>query len=43
MRQTKIILMEGLPSTGKSTNSGFLLDQLEKNGRRSSHSQFKAV
>ncbi|ARU60795.1 hypothetical protein CBW65_06585 [Tumebacillus avium] len=35
MRQTKLILMEGLPSTGKSTNSGFLLDQLEKNGQRS--------
>lgn len=35
MRQTKLILMEGLPSTGKSTNSGFLLDQLEKSGRRS--------
>lgn len=35
MRQTKLILMEGLPSTGKSTNSGFLLDQLEKNGRQS--------
>jgi len=27
--------MEGLPSTGKSTNSGFLLDQLEKSRRRS--------
>lgn len=35
MRQTKLILMEGLPSTGKSTNSGFLIDQLEKNGLRS--------
>jgi len=34
MEQTKLILVEGLPSTGKSTNSGFLLDQLEKNGRR---------
>jgi hypothetical protein len=35
VRQTKLILFEGLPSTGKSTNSGFLLDQLEKSGLRS--------
>ncbi|MFD0716415.1 hypothetical protein [Paenibacillus sp. GCM10027626] len=34
MKQTKLILMEGLPSTGKSTNSGFLLEQMEKNGQR---------
>jgi hypothetical protein len=30
--QTRLILMEGLPSTGKSTNAGVLLSQLERNG-----------
>ncbi|MBD3918428.1 hypothetical protein H8B09_06645 [Paenibacillus sp. PR3] len=34
MRQTKLILMEGLPSTGKSTNAGFIIDKLERNGHR---------
>lgn len=29
-----LILLEGLPATGKSTNSRFLLTQLERNGRR---------
>jgi hypothetical protein len=32
MVPSKLIFMEGLPSTGKSTNSGILLSQLERNG-----------
>jgi len=32
LNRSKLILMEGLPSTGKSTNSGILLSQLERNG-----------
>jgi hypothetical protein len=31
MAQSKLIFMEGLPSTGKSTNSGILLTQLNRN------------
>ena len=34
MIDTKLILMEGLPSTGKSTNSGILFSQLERNGEK---------
>jgi hypothetical protein len=34
MNRSKLILMEGLPSTGKSTNSGILLSQLERNGHK---------
>ncbi|BBH24414.1 hypothetical protein Back11_57590 [Paenibacillus baekrokdamisoli] len=34
MVRSRLILMEGLPSTGKSTNSGILLSQLERNGHR---------
>ncbi|MCQ6562548.1 hypothetical protein [Paenibacillus mendelii] len=30
----RLILMEGLPSTGKSMNSGLLLTQFERNGRQ---------
>jgi hypothetical protein len=30
--QTRLIIFEGLPSTGKSTNSRILLSQLERNG-----------
>jgi hypothetical protein len=33
MVQSKLIFMEGLPSTGKSTNSGILLSQLIRNGK----------
>lgn len=32
MIDTKLIIMEGLPGTGKTTNSFFLLCQLERNG-----------
>jgi len=32
MIDTKLILLEGLPGTGKSTNSSFLLAQLLRNG-----------
>lgn len=32
MIDTKLILLEGLPSTGKSTNSSFILSQLNYNG-----------
>lgn len=31
--QSRLILMEGLPSTGKSTNAGILFRQLERNGK----------
>lgn len=34
MAQSKLIFMEGLPSTGKSTNSGILLSQLNQNGKK---------
>lgn len=33
MRNTKLIMLEGLPGTGKSTNAHFLRTQLERNGR----------
>lgn len=32
MKNTKLILLEGLPCSGKSTNSGLILRQLERNG-----------
>lgn len=32
MIDTRLIMLEGLPGTGKSTNSYFLLTQLERNG-----------
>ncbi len=32
MIDTKLIILEGLPGTGKTTNSFFLLSQLERNG-----------
>jgi hypothetical protein len=32
MLETKLIMLEGLPSTGKTTNSQFLKIQLERNG-----------
>lgn len=32
MAQSKLFFIEGLPSVGKSTNSGILLSQLERNG-----------
>ncbi|WP_409345276.1 hypothetical protein [Paenibacillus sp. MBLB4367] len=32
MKQTRLLLIEGLPSTGKSTNSGIVFRQLERNG-----------
>ncbi|EFM10668.1 hypothetical protein PaecuDRAFT_2580 [Paenibacillus curdlanolyticus YK9] len=34
MIPSKLILMEGLPSTGKSTNAGILFTQLERNGHK---------
>ncbi|MWC27668.1 hypothetical protein [Paenibacillus sp. MMS18-CY102] len=34
MVRSQLILMEGLPSTGKSTNAGILLTQLERNGHK---------
>jgi len=34
MIDTKLIMLEGLPSTGKSTNSQFLQMQLERNGKK---------
>ncbi|GGE02889.1 hypothetical protein [Paenibacillus nasutitermitis] len=34
LNQSKLILMEGLPSTGKSTNAGILFSQLERNGKK---------
>jgi tRNA uridine 5-carbamoylmethylation protein Kti12 len=34
MVDTKIIILEGLPSTGKSTNSDFLRMQLERNCKK---------
>ncbi|MHC0038802.1 P-loop NTPase family protein [Pseudoneobacillus sp. C159] len=34
MQESKLIFMEGLPSTGKSTNSGILLAQLNRNGKK---------
>ena len=34
MIDTKLIMLEGLPSTGKSTNSSFLRRQLERNGKK---------
>lgn len=33
LNQSRLILMEGLPSTGKSTNAGILFQQLERNGK----------
>lgn len=30
----RLIFMEGMPSTGRSTNSGILMTQLEKSGYR---------
>lgn len=34
MEHTKLIMLEGLPGTGKSTNAYFLLRQLERAGKR---------
>ena len=34
MIDTQLIMLEGLPSTGKSTNSDFLRMQLERNGKK---------
>jgi len=34
MADTQLIMLEGLPSTGKSTNSDFLRMQLERNGKK---------
>ncbi|WP_419884660.1 hypothetical protein [Paenibacillus sp. B-A-8] len=34
LNQSRLILMEGLPSTGKSTNAGILFQQLEQNGEQ---------
>lgn len=34
MQNTRLIMLEGLPGTGKSTNSFFLRMQLERGGRR---------
>ena len=34
MIDTQLIMLEGLPSTGKSTNSDFLRMQLERNGKQ---------
>lgn len=34
MIDTQLILLEGLPATGKSTNSAFIRIQLERNGKR---------
>ncbi|MDR2686177.1 MAG: hypothetical protein LBB75_00355 [Oscillospiraceae bacterium] len=34
MTDTRLILLEGLPATGKSTISGFLRVQLERNGKK---------
>ena len=34
MVDTQLILLEGLPSTGKSTNSDFIRLQLERNGKK---------
>ena len=34
MIDTKLIMLEGLPATGKSTNSDFLRMQLERNGKK---------
>lgn len=32
--QSRLIFIEGLPSTGKSTNAGILFSQLERNGKK---------
>jgi len=34
MYDTRLIILEGLPSTGKSTNSDFLRMQLERNDKK---------
>lgn len=34
MIDTQLIMLEGLPATGKSTNSDFLRMQLERNGKK---------
>ena len=34
MIDTKLIMLEGLPSTGKSTNADFIRMQLERNGKK---------
>lgn len=34
MTDTRLIMLEGLPSTGKSTNADFLRMQLERNGKK---------